>query len=374
LSPYVMGSPAIGYRFFGRQALLKRISARANTSITLIGTRRIGKTSLLHELKRQFTIRYPEVLVAHLYGSNLDTAHEVLSRIIEDTLHAARVARIQVDKLMEKELGNELRKVIERGRHRVAIFIDEIDHILDWDEKQDFRLLNFFRELSYSEYCTFYFAGYRSTLKAVEDVNNPLYNFTSAERILPFQRHETFEMVEHPLENLGLPVTVAGLADLIHRESGGQPELIQYMCNKVLEIYSGTNEVITPEQLSAQLTIDPKFESTIFRQFAQNIPKRTLLSVLLFLRSRGDSLDTSDFHFTATDLAKAVQEKSVDYGVHTTPEHVRDLAADLELAGVITRTGIRAPITYRFTVPRLGDYYVVMGIENEIKRLVAEEA
>ena len=97
---------------------------------------------------------------------------------------------------MEKELGNELRKVIERGHHRIAIFIDEIDHILDWDEKQGFRLLNFFRELSYSEYWYFYFAGYRSILKAVEDVNNPLYNFTSAERILPFRRQETFDMVK----------------------------------------------------------------------------------------------------------------------------------------------------------------------------------
>jgi hypothetical protein len=367
-SPYIMGAPAVGYRFFGRQSLLKRIRAKAGASFTLIGTRRIGKTSLLHELKLQFARSHSDLLVAYLYGSNLDNTYEVLVRIIEDTFHTGRVARVQLDR-SEKDLANDLRKLVQSGKHRLAIFIDEFDHILDWDAVNNFRLLNLLRELSYNDTCSFCFAGFRQTLKAVEDVNNPLYNFTSPERIQPFQRPETFEMVESPMENLGVPVTTAGLADLIHRESGGQPELIQYMCNKVLEIFSETNRVVTPDELSGRLTLDGKFESTIFRQFTQNLPQKGLLSVLLFMRSLGENADTANATFTAAELIRGVQGISTNYSVDIPLEYARDLASDLEIAGVITRTGNRAPITYRFTVPRLGDYFMAFGLDNEIRRL-----
>jgi hypothetical protein len=129
LSPYEMGAPAAGYRFFDRRGLLRRVSSKPTTSITLIGTRRIGKTSVLHELKRQLTSKHDDLLVAHLYGSNLHNSYDVLLRIIEDTYHAARLARFQLDR-DEKTLWNDMRKLIQSGKHRLAIFIDEFDHIL----------------------------------------------------------------------------------------------------------------------------------------------------------------------------------------------------------------------------------------------------
>jgi hypothetical protein len=141
-----------------------------------------------------------------------------------------------------------------------------------------------------------------------------------------------------------------------------------------LESFSNSGRVLAPDELSNLLTLDGKFESVIFRQTVQNISEKGLLAVVLFIRSLGEHADPATVTFTAADLIRGVQESSVACRVEVPLHFSRELAGELEIAGVITRTGSRAPITYRFTVPRMGDYLTILGLENEIQRLAKSTA
>ena len=51
ITPYVVGQWVRGERFYGRQRHLEEILAGPRESLWLLGTRRIGKTSLLRQLE-----------------------------------------------------------------------------------------------------------------------------------------------------------------------------------------------------------------------------------------------------------------------------------------------------------------------------------
>ena len=53
LAPYETRAPVSGSRFFGRDYEISKILANPDTNFVILGIRRIGKTSLLHEIWRQ---------------------------------------------------------------------------------------------------------------------------------------------------------------------------------------------------------------------------------------------------------------------------------------------------------------------------------
>ncbi len=54
LAPYETSQPVTGSRFFGREFELRRITQGGSSNFAIMGIRRIGKTSLMRELKRRF--------------------------------------------------------------------------------------------------------------------------------------------------------------------------------------------------------------------------------------------------------------------------------------------------------------------------------
>ena len=63
--PYVVGQWVRGDRFYGRQAHLQEILEGPRESLWLLGTRRIGKTSLLRQLE-WIASRNPDLWLAPL--------------------------------------------------------------------------------------------------------------------------------------------------------------------------------------------------------------------------------------------------------------------------------------------------------------------
>jgi len=60
LSPYEASAPVTDSMFFGREYEIRTILTHPNTCYAIIGTRRIGKTSVLKEVKRRMEIEEPE--------------------------------------------------------------------------------------------------------------------------------------------------------------------------------------------------------------------------------------------------------------------------------------------------------------------------
>ena len=117
----------------------------------------------------------------------------------------------------------------------VALFIDEVDSILEFDEAQNYELLELLRASFQHERCRVFFTGFRRVMEAIRNLGTPLYNFTipSGDRTQPVRdaRH-----IIGPMSRLGIDVS-ADLPAAILQETGGHPELIQMFCSEVVNFY-----------------------------------------------------------------------------------------------------------------------------------------
>jgi hypothetical protein len=141
-----------------------------------------------------------------------------------------------------------VRAVVDQERTRVAAFIDELDHILDFDRLQEFELMHTLRATFDHHNCRLFFAGFRRTMEARRDINHPLFNFTHEVALEALSADETIEMVTEPLEALGAPVGKTDLPATIYRETAGHPELIQFYCEELLTLQTMLGRLPTPTQ------------------------------------------------------------------------------------------------------------------------------
>jgi hypothetical protein len=81
LSPYVSGRPAIGGRFFARSSLVKQMVPGAG-NYTIMGNRRIGKTSLLKEIRER--LKLSNVSTAEVYGATCKSTEDVVYKILSE--------------------------------------------------------------------------------------------------------------------------------------------------------------------------------------------------------------------------------------------------------------------------------------------------
>ena len=116
--PYVIGQWVRGERFYGRTRLIQEILEGPRDSIWLLGTRRIGKTSLLREVELRCN-RDPEspflALFWDMQGSqDLDGLRESLLESIEDAEERFEKIDIQIDDLESRDLFETLRQLRRR--------------------------------------------------------------------------------------------------------------------------------------------------------------------------------------------------------------------------------------------------------------------
>ncbi|MDX6290710.1 MAG: hypothetical protein QOH42_2509, partial [Blastocatellia bacterium] len=228
LSPYVSGRPAIGGRFFGRTTLLKRILPSSG-NYTIVGNRRIGKTSLLKEIKERLKLQ--NVRTAEIYGATCSSTVDVVYRLLQNLGSFREAEHVLADPQRAKNLASYIHRIPDTEKKHVAVFIDELDRILEFDAKQNYEVLNLLREtFEGNQFCRIFLAGFRKVMEAKQSLDAPHFNFTKLIELQLFNREETFEMVTKPLERLGIAVANTDLPAAIYKETGGHPELIQIHC------------------------------------------------------------------------------------------------------------------------------------------------
>jgi hypothetical protein len=185
LSPYLEDTPATGSRFFGRAPLLRSVLAGgACRSFTFAGPRRIGKTSILKEIRDRLKAEYKEgddLLVAEIMSPGYHSSNEVLYAILSQL--SIRVAE-QVER---RKRWTQFPETIKRlaANKRIVVLIDELDDILEFDESQNFECLKTLRAAFDHPKTQLLLAGFRQTARARYDSRNPLFGFTEFLEIGP---------------------------------------------------------------------------------------------------------------------------------------------------------------------------------------------
>lgn len=266
-NPFIAGAPVLDSElFFGRDALVDRILQTVhNNSLLLHGERRIGKTSLLHHLKRRLEgLDDPEFAFFPVYvdlqGTPEDRFFATLGEDVRSELAPQLIdaelgpSPIETASYGYRELIADLRVVLERlsahaaRRVKLVLLIDEVDELNDYDPRINQRLRSLFMK-SFAENLVAVVAGVRIR-REWEKEASPWYNFFEEIEVAAFDRSAAEALVRQPIE--GVFAIEREALDSILTHTDCRPYPIQKMCMALVNrMYEQRRRTITTEDVAA---------------------------------------------------------------------------------------------------------------------------
>jgi len=266
-NPYVAGAPVLNDKvFFGRERLIDRIlQSIHNNSLLLYGERRIGKTSIQHQLKKRLQEMedpqydfYPVYI--DLQGTPEDRFFQTLAEEIFDELAPVLGATLPARPdaadggYTYRHFVRDLRAVIKglearsRKNARLVLLIDEVDELNQYDPRINQRLRSLFMK-SFAESLVAVVSGVRIK-RQWEMEGSPWYNFFEEIEIRGFDEPDARELIEKPID--GVLEIEPGAVDRILARTGARPYLIQKMCMSLVNhAYEQGRTTITADDVEA---------------------------------------------------------------------------------------------------------------------------
>jgi len=269
---YLSTLPVSGRRFYGRERLLVQLSdqIRRGEFIGIFGLRKMGKTSLVYQLRDQklrddavayIDLQASDALILRRFGPIYwEIERELYERIapksgsVAKTLRLAKFARfseVPYDEpraaLVFAEDLRELLTVVASGRvkglQRVVIILDELERILPINAQPPVGgYLEFFallRGLAQTE-------RYRGAISSVvvaansliseraswEGRENPVFALYQPIFLPPFSERDTFYMVRELGKGMSVYWDESALK-IVYDEMGGHPFLTRQLCSRI---------------------------------------------------------------------------------------------------------------------------------------------
>lgn len=233
--------------FFGRARELRRIYSRLNASppgcISVVGDRRIGKSSLLNfvcmPINQDKHLERPEnmVMVFLDLQEHPDTSLESFLRILMDAVCAKAKGRIALPRRSPTLDGvkETVQDLAGKGLKLVVLF-DEFEAITT-NRKFTLDVYSFLRFLA-NQYDVGYITSSVRDLQALchtkEIASSPFFNIFSTMRLTAFSDEEALELIERPALQVG--IRLQPHAEFIMSDLAGTfPLFLQIACSHMLE-------------------------------------------------------------------------------------------------------------------------------------------
>lgn len=356
LSPYISGRPAIGGRFFARSADLKRVLTN-KSNCTIIGNRRIGKTSLLREISDRLKLQ--KINTTEVYGGKCSSTLDAIYELLVGLNQFRTAEHLEIDPYKVRNFPSYVRHVSESTKNSVAIFVDELDHILEFDSKQDYEFLHLLRATSeQNASCRIFLAGFRKVMEAKISMDTPLFNFTRPIELALFSREETVGMVTKPLVNLDVDLTGSDLPETIYAETGGHPELIQIYCAEVIRLKEANGSVPTGGELISAVINNQEHKQKVLGTFLANTNPYEELLCYLLIADAYKSGQVQDYDFGPKEVNRVLEAVKINLKLM----EIMATITNLKVSGIITSVAGRAE-RYKFSAPRLVGYCLSLDLE-----------
>jgi len=242
-NPYVAGAPILeDEMFFGRRRLVDRILQTIhNNSLLIYGERRIGKTSIQHQIKKRLcALEDPNYEFHPVYVDLQGTPETRFFRTISEDIFQELApvldglqpgAELSTD-YSYRDFVRDVRTVLKALQKRTSkkvklvLLIDEVDELNDYDPRINQKLRSLFMK-SFAENLVAVVSGVEIK-KQWEKEGSPWYNFFEEIEVQPLERRAAQELIERPIQ--GMFKLDRGTTERIIELSGGKPYLIQKIC------------------------------------------------------------------------------------------------------------------------------------------------
>jgi len=242
-NPYVAGAPVIeDEMFFGRRELVNRILQTIhNNSLLIYGERRIGKTSIQHQLKKRLgelddpNYEFHPVYV-DLQGTPetrfFQTIAEDIFQELAPVLNGLNPEKNLSGHYSYRDFVRDVHAVIKTLKKRTSkkvklvLLIDEVDELNDYDPRINQKLRSLFMK-NFAENLVAVVSGVEIK-KQWEREGSPWYNFFEEIEVKPFGPREARELIERPIGRIFK--LDGGVVEKIILLTAGKPYLIQKIC------------------------------------------------------------------------------------------------------------------------------------------------
>ena len=278
-NPYVARGPLRNPEmFFGRQTELNEIASflQGNQSVSIVGPRKIGKTSLLFHLMRPATCDAlglsKDFLFAYLDCEVLgDGTHDQIFGIFAEELSEALADRSLPPEAALDEAAarpsrlafeRALRKLNQRGL-RVVLLLDEFER-LSTNANLDVNFFNALRSAAGRYQLAYITASARPLIqltysdKPQQILSSPFFNIFAPLFLGFLAETDARQLIQRPSSAAGVLIA-ASLEDYIYVYAGGHPLALQVTCFFALEALT------KPEALSGAQSVDASGKSGLWR-------------------------------------------------------------------------------------------------------------
>lgn len=291
--------------FFGREEERRGILAMSHDMKHFVyGGRRLGKTTLLASIEREYRERRLEeleklVLLINLKGSGIgeNRPTEDLWPLFAEKLTEYGVvgSRMHVAEAIGKSVKQWLGEV--QGR-RILLLVDEADAFLESEckPKQGYRVLEQVKRLMEETDRRFkvVFAGLHNVQRAVRDRNTPFAHLGGAIRIGPMLPENDGDAMQNlirgPLEALGCRFDSDDSVIRIAAETNYYPALAQQFCKELLKLLREESYSLRPSRMGPPYQIDWKLVDRVFKTRETRDRIRNLFSWTIHLDHRYEFL------------------------------------------------------------------------------------
>jgi len=253
-NPYIAGAPVLeDDMFFGRHKLLARImNVLHHNSLMITGERRIGKTTLLHHLRKALEHDQGTDYQFFAVSTDLQGVPEaaffdaVMTDVAEqlplraETREALRF-RPGRESYDGRDFSHDLQRVVEdlttrtTKKVKLALLIDEVDVLNEYSERVNQRLRSIFMK-TFSEHLVAIMSGV-GIKRIWKSEGSPWYNFFDEIELSAFSREEAEALIRQPVE--GIFRWTPEAVEAILEYSSLKPYVIQKFCihavNQMLE-------------------------------------------------------------------------------------------------------------------------------------------
>jgi ATPase domain predominantly from Archaea len=358
LSPYETRAPVTGSRFFGREHEITRIISNPDTNYSILGIRRIGKTSLLREIERILKEGEDPAHVVYLECSDLLSMDDYIREVVRK-LNPRELTRLHMQKYVFF-FPNFLERMSKAFKTKIIFLLDEVDNLVIM-QRGDWELFRMLRASANKGACQYIIAGFREAMREQYMLDSPFYNFGQEVRLSEFSRQQAHDLIVTPMENLRVRFkNREEVVNRIYEETSGQPNLIQYYCLILLRRLDETGErEISPESL-IDVYEDEGFQSHLLTSFMQNTENREKALVYSVLGGM-DGYQNFSQAFIDESLRKR--------GIIMPQDDIDDACNVLTMAGVIHRKGrdfaFTSPIFIRVLQQSYDLEYLLRKVEEE---------
>lgn len=230
LSPYQKSKPAGGWRFFGREKEIRKITQTMDNFV-VVGARRIGKTSLLKELTR--ILKKEGYDVYNIDTQSSQNERDLTNKLISELDEKTAISMKRRHKLLVSSMLESVLKYLS-GRRNVAILIDEIGNLLRRPNSEEaWKVMGTLRSHAHKGkiklVCT---ASQKYLLKQQEEYGGPWVNFATTVVLRGLSREEARDFILKPIRIWRLITEAESreVFDLIYNNVGSHPLLLTAFC------------------------------------------------------------------------------------------------------------------------------------------------